>query len=200
MTRTRAAVLSLLVPLLALASLALGAAPASAHASLIGSDPVDGATLASAPATVSFTFNEDIRDPAYVVVDAGDQRVAEGQAEVDANVVTARVDADAVAGTWTAAYRVVSVDGHAVTGEITFDVAQGAAAPADPSDTPTASPSPSADATATSGAAAESTQGESRAVADDGGLWPPHTDHVVLAVVLLAAATGLVLWTRRRAR
>lgn len=201
MTRTRAAVLSLLVvPLLALGSLALGVAPASAHASLTGSDPADGATLASAPATVSFTFNEDIRDPAYVVVDAGDQRVAEGQAEVDANVVTAQVDPDAAAGTWTAAYRVVSVDGHAVTGEVTFDVEQGAAAPADPSATPTASASPSADAAATSGAAAESTQGESRAAADDGGLWPPHTEHVVLAVALLAAAAGLVLWTRRRAR
>lgn len=212
MTRTRAAVLSLLVaPLVALASLALGAGPASAHASLIGSDPVDGAALASAPATVSFTFNEDIREPAYVVVDAGGERVAEGQAEVDANVVTAQVDPDAAAGSWTAAYRVVSVDGHAVTGEIGFDVEQGAAAPTSPSTTsPSASSSqsPTAGSTDTStdtsagtSAEAESTQAASRAASDEGrGVWPPHAEHVVLAVVLLAAAAGLVLWTRRRAR
>jgi len=36
------------------------ALPASAHATLIGSDPVDGASLASAPTTVVLHFDEDI--------------------------------------------------------------------------------------------------------------------------------------------
>ncbi|GAB3992457.1 copper resistance CopC family protein [Nocardioides marmoraquaticus] len=203
MTRTRATVLSLLVaPLVALAALVVGVGPASAHASLTGSDPADGATLAAAPGTVSFTFNEDIREPAFVVVTAGGQRVAEGEAQVDANVVTARVDDGAPAGRWTAAYRVVSVDGHAVTGQIAFEVEQPA-----PSATPSATvstsasatPSPGTDASASPGASAETTQGAVTA-GDDEGLWPPHTEHVVLAAVLLAAAAALVLWSRRRAR
>lgn len=195
MTRTRAAVLSLLVaPLVALAALVAGVGPASAHAGLTGSDPADGATLAAAPGTVSFTFNEDIREPAFVVVTAAGQRVAEGQARVDANVVTARVDDGAPAGRWTAAYRVVSVDGHAVTGEIAFEVEQAA-----PSASASATPSPGADASASPGTSAESTQGAATS-GDDDGLWPPHTEHVVLAAVLLAAAAALLLWSRRRAR
>jgi copper transport protein len=48
-----AAAASVVVPL----ALAL---PASAHATLIGSDPVDGASLASAPTTVVLHFDEDI--------------------------------------------------------------------------------------------------------------------------------------------
>ena len=166
MTRTRAAVLTLLVaPLAVLAVLVAGTGPASAHASLTGSDPTDGATLATAPAEVSFTFNEDIRDPAFVVVTADGQRVAQGEAQVDANVVTARVAPDAPAGTWTAAFRVVSTDGHAVTGEITFDVE----APAEqPSEQPSeqASDQPSDQPSAGPGAGAESTQSEARSATD----------------------------------
>ena len=37
----------------------LVAGPAQAHSDLRSSDPADGATLATAPATVSFTFDEN---------------------------------------------------------------------------------------------------------------------------------------------
>ena len=104
----------------------LAPAPASAHADLVESDPPDGAVLTGTPATVTLTFTESVTDPAYVVVTGpGGKQAAEGPAPQSGNSVTQRLDPQAVpepAGAWTVAYRVVSVDGHAITGEIDFTV------------------------------------------------------------------------------
>ena len=51
----------LLVVVLAGLAVLLGAAPASAHASLLKTDPSEGQVLAAAPSTVRFTFDEPIR-------------------------------------------------------------------------------------------------------------------------------------------
>ncbi len=62
MTQTTAPRLRTLVPLLLAALLALlaGAAPASAHAALTGSDPQQGAVVDEAPAQVSLSFSESV--------------------------------------------------------------------------------------------------------------------------------------------
>ena len=49
------------IALVALALVVLGAAPASAHAELIATDPVEGSVLETAPDTVTLTFNEPVR-------------------------------------------------------------------------------------------------------------------------------------------
>jgi len=102
---------------------------ASAHAALVDSDPPDGATLTSAPARVTLTFDEAIGRPAYVVVTAPDgTRVDVGAAEPVDATVTQRLDpsaAPAQAGRWTVAFRVVSVDGHPVSDELSFTVEGG---------------------------------------------------------------------------
>ena len=49
------------VSLVALALVVLGAAPASAHAELIDTDPAEGSVVETAPATVTLTFNEPVR-------------------------------------------------------------------------------------------------------------------------------------------
>src|SRR5699024_1196114 len=67
----------LLLPLAA--ALLLGpAAPASAHATLIGTDPAEGAVLDTAPERVTFTFNESVIGvPAGITVfDATGEEVA----------------------------------------------------------------------------------------------------------------------------
>jgi methionine-rich copper-binding protein CopC len=111
-----------------LGTLVLGVGPASAHAALIGTDPEDGATLSAAPTTITMTFNENVSRRAQVAVAAPDGtqlRVTRLRA-VD-NAITATVaDADQ-RGTYSASYRVISADGHPVTGTISYDVTTGRA-------------------------------------------------------------------------
>ena len=109
-----------------LGGLVLGAGPASAHAALIGTDPEDGGTLSTAPTSITFTFNENVSRRAQVAVAApdGTQLKVADLTAVD-NTVTAQVpDADQ-RGTYSASYRVISADGHPVTGTVTYDVTAG---------------------------------------------------------------------------
>lgn len=104
----------------------LGSGPASAHASLVGSDPEDGATLDAAPTAISFTFNENIGNPAYIAVTAPDGSTIDvGTVRaVDQKVTTTLADVDQK-GRYTAAYRVVSADGHPVEGTIHYSTTTG---------------------------------------------------------------------------
>lgn len=108
------------------AALLLGAGPASAHAALVGTDPEDGSTLAAAPSTITLTFNENVSRRAQVAVAAPDGTQVEvtGARGVD-NTVSAKVADVDQRGTYSASYRVVSADGHPVTGTITYDVTTG---------------------------------------------------------------------------
>ncbi|MDN5854848.1 MAG: copper resistance protein CopC [Actinomycetia bacterium] len=102
------------------------AGPAAAHASLVGSNPKDGSSLDAAPAKVSITFSEDVSTPAQLQVTGPDgQKLADGDPTVDGTTVTQTLDESGYAGTYTIAYRVISADGHPVTGELTYDVTSG---------------------------------------------------------------------------
>lgn len=113
---------------LVLTALLLGSVPASAHAVLVGSDPADGARLTVAPRTVSLTFNESIGTHAFIVITApdGSRLKTESVKVVDATV-TARVADSDMKGDYSMAYRVVSIDGHAISAKLTFEVTTGRA-------------------------------------------------------------------------
>jgi methionine-rich copper-binding protein CopC len=112
---------------LALGLLILGSVPAAAHASLVGADPEDGSTHATAPERITLTFSENIGDPAFVVVTAPDgEPVPVSDATALDNTVTADVTDVDKRGTYTASYRVVSADGHPVEGTLSYTVTTGA--------------------------------------------------------------------------
>jgi methionine-rich copper-binding protein CopC len=114
------------VALLSLVLLFAGSGPASAHASLVGSDPEDGATLTTPPSAITLTFNENIANPAYVSVTAPNGSkvdVTDVQA-VDNRITGTVADVDQK-GRYTAAYRVVSADGHPVEGTIHYSTTSG---------------------------------------------------------------------------
>ena len=46
----------------------VGAAPASAHASLVRSSPADESSVATGPSRVKLTFDENIRMPSVILV------------------------------------------------------------------------------------------------------------------------------------
>ncbi|MCX4539298.1 copper resistance protein CopC [Streptomyces sp. NBC_01565] len=112
----------------ALCALVLGgAAPALAHAGLSGSDPADGAVLVAAPEQVTLTFTESVSFPdgALRVLSPANDRVNPSQAQhADGRANTARVAlrGGLAQGTYTVAWRVVSADGHAISGAFTFSI------------------------------------------------------------------------------
>ncbi len=108
-----------------LAGLLVGSAgaPASAHASLVSTDPAEGAVVPEAPDVVTFTFNE----PVSLAGDSIQAYDAAGEpVDVDASardeVVTADLPDDLSDGTYVVAWRVVSSDGHPIAGSLTFHV------------------------------------------------------------------------------
>jgi hypothetical protein len=128
------------------------AAPAAAHTQLVSSSPEAGATVGS-PASVSLTFNEALLNigAQIAVLDAQGGDYASGGVYFP-EPSTAQVDVSPLSpGPYTAQWRVVAGDGHAVEGTLSFAVV--APMPA-PSETPSAAPSPEASPTPTQASAA----------------------------------------------
>jgi methionine-rich copper-binding protein CopC len=97
-----------------------GAPPASAHAALVRVVPADGAALDSAPSRVTLEFDEPMGSPATMVVTGPDGRaVQQGAAKVLGTTVSVPVRVTAT-GTYRVAFRVVSADGHPVSGQTSF--------------------------------------------------------------------------------
>ena len=122
--------------LFATAAIVLTPLPAQAHAALISSSPADGDVVASVPTEVVFTFDDALGSPAFVsVVGPDGSNIADGDAVIDGATVTQAVRLFPQQGKYTASYRVVSDDGHPVTGTIRFTV-DPAHATSSPSSTP----------------------------------------------------------------
>ncbi|MFJ8391526.1 copper resistance CopC/CopD family protein [Streptomyces sp. NPDC094144] len=105
------------------------AGPASAHAALTGSDPQDGAVVATAPKQVTLTFSEQ------VAVDKGSIRILDPNGK-RADTEAAPLDLHSGStvkygvalhtglpdGTYTVAWQAVSADSHPVSGAFTFSI------------------------------------------------------------------------------
>ncbi len=105
------------------------AAPAAAHATVVASDPRDGARLQTAPSTVTITFDENVGLGFLHVTDQDGNRVDGASAYHpggDANTIADRLKAGLGDSSYTASFRVVSADGHPVAGTIRFVVGAGA--------------------------------------------------------------------------
>ncbi|MFE7518669.1 copper resistance CopC/CopD family protein [Streptomyces halstedii] len=117
-----------------------GASPASAHAALTGSDPQDGAVVATAPEEVALTFSEQIAvsDDSIRVLDPSGERADTGAPRelTDGGPVRYGValHSGLPDGTYTVAWQAVSADSHPVSGAFTFSIGA-------PSDTTVALPS-----------------------------------------------------------
>ncbi|MGH3870872.1 MAG: copper resistance CopC family protein [Pseudonocardiaceae bacterium] len=123
-----------LLALLALVGVALLApATATAHTELIGSDPPDGAEVATGPSRVSLTFTLPVQRGFTTVTVTGPDgsQWQSGPATEDGAVVSAPVRPLGPAGRYTIAYRVLAADGHPIRGAVRFSLTtSGAAAPA----------------------------------------------------------------------
>ncbi len=150
------------------------AGPADAHNVLIRTSPAAGSTVAKVPARIVLTFDEPGQAGGTVIAVTGPSgNVSSGPAELVDSDVDQPIAAGSPAGEYTVDWRVVSADGHPVTGSFSFT-----AGAASDGTAPATSPG-----TATSSGTGESS---SHLV-----LW------LVLALILIAAAGGVVAFARR---
>ena len=175
--------------LLATLGVVAAAGPASAHDRLTGSSPADGSSLASAPEQIRLDFSEEVQDLGLTVLvkDPSGASVADGEARVDGRSVVQPVETLTLSGRYTVAYRVVSSDGHPISGRATFtlDLPEQSSS-ATPSATPSTVVAPSTSAVAASPAASTSDAGP-------GTAWLLAGIGLLLALVL----AGAVLARRR---
>lgn len=147
---------------------------ASAHAELLASNPAAGATVAAPPAAVTLTFSDEI-DPKFVRV-AVTTPAGEATAPVTTSGPTVSIAVPGRGpGAYRVTYRVVSADGHPISGRLDYTVAgtptssapassSGTTDAASPSATvsPPASSAPTAEALGAAGPAADDTTSSSR--------------------------------------
>ena len=120
--------------LLASVALILAALPltASAHTTLISSDPAHDTTIQSWPDHLTLTFGE----PLQVLAGAQINKVSvtnaaaeslEGETKVDGAVINVAVKPNTTEGPVLVNYRVAAADGHVLDGEFTFSYKKDAA-------------------------------------------------------------------------
>ncbi|HWE90470.1 MAG TPA: copper resistance CopC family protein [Pseudonocardiaceae bacterium] len=171
----------LLAALAAVLVTMLGSGPASAqgflmHNILTGSDPAQGAVLAQAPAKVSFNFNAPIQTSSYdtITVDGPNAtHWATSNLAVYGDNISASLGSLGPAGSYVLGYKIVSADGHPVSGEVTITLTK-----------------PGTGTPLTSSASGAGQSGSS-----NGGV--PAWLWLVVAVVVVAA---IVAFVRRRSR
>ena len=166
----------------AFAALALTAPPASAHTSLTGANPAANATVAP-PTQIVLTYADPVQLPQVVLTDAGGGRHEAGKAQAVDNKVTEAVKGTLPNGVYTVGWRVVSPDGHPISGTYTFTVT-GSTGAAGTGSTGAAGTAPGATAPAAK-AAGNGSGGSS------GWLW------IGLAAAVVALAGGGFAWYRR---
>lgn len=195
--------LGLVVPVLSVLSVLL--APAAwAHSSLISSSPAADSVLAAPPTRIDLVFNEQIRDfQPRIAITVGDNDPVEVTPVIDGATVSADLTGmqwPTVAGTgsvaWKVGYRVVSADGHPVSGLVPFSVGDGPAPGADPTDTGNGEAAAAISPAATS--ATTSAPGPAAPPASSADQVPVGWWVAGAAVAVAALLAALVLLRRRR--
>lgn len=102
-------------------ALVLQAGAALAHATLVSSDPSDGAVMQTAPSHLVLTFNEPVSPLVLRLIDATGAAVTLGYRLEDTSVV---VDQPGTigGGSHALSWRVISSDGHPVGGTVLFSI------------------------------------------------------------------------------
>ena len=186
---------------IAVAALFLSAAPAAAHDRLVDTDPPAGSTVDAVPDQIVLTYSADIlADPGAAVVevtDASGTRVDEGDPIVEGITVTQPIAAAGADpnGAYEVVWKVVSSDGHPISGDFTFTV-EGVAPAPEPTATETATTAPTTEPSPTATAVAPPADEDSMS----GDVWPWVAGGILLAAVVAAVVYLLVSRARRTAR
>lgn len=175
---------------------------ASAHDELVATDPAAGAVLTEVPEALTLSFSAELLpEPGATevrVTDEGGTALADGAPVIAGTTVTQTVLPGT--GAYTVLWRVVSSDGHPISGEYSFTVdspepepTATASEPASASATPDPDPEPSAsasDAVTDTGAPASD---------EDASAFSPWIIAALAGVLVLGAVVYLLVARARRA-
>ena len=101
---------------------------AEAHSTLVSSIPKSGTTLSAVPGLVTLTFNEKLlvipgeHPNSLTVTNFSGQSITTGPLKVSGSKISISLKSKKSAGKFTVAYRVVSADGHPISGKYFFTV------------------------------------------------------------------------------
>lgn len=97
--------------------------PASAHDQLVSSNPEDGATLDKQPEWIEMTFSGDVQEVgSEVKVEVGKEDVSAGEITASGTKLSVALPDNLKPGEYTVVWRVVSADGHPISGEFGFTI------------------------------------------------------------------------------
>ncbi len=171
------------------------ATPASAHDELLGSDPAADSSVDALPTQLTLTFSAEIADDegasVVEVTDAAGASLTDGTPTVHDNVLTQPLTG-AASGAVTVLWKVVSSDGHPISGEFSFTVA-GAPAPE-----PTQPAEPTPTPTETAVAPVQTATPPAETAPDESASALPWIIAGVLALALIAAVVYLLVSRSRR--
>jgi copper resistance protein C len=179
---------------LVMLGLQVGSGMASAHSALVSSNPPADSVLEQPPTLIELTFNQEVSESFATIAlrEGPDTQIEVSAPSVSGSTVTARVPGDLAPGGYTVGYRVVSADGHPITGQFSFTVTSAASdqvSPALPGGTSAAAAPPLS-------AAVDTQRGD-----DPGGSLDSNwiVVAVIVAVVLgLTTIGGLLIFSSRR--
>ncbi len=201
MRNPRRSLITTLATLLLGAGLTLAAAtPAQAHDELVSSYPEAGSTITGSPAEITLSFSGELiagmQSAAVEVIAPDGQNIATDAPSEDGTSITQHLAPNPPAGLFTVRWKVVSSDGHPISGEYTYTVAPTDAVPSSPAATPSTAPqTPTPTATATEAPADNGYGGETSGGGDTFAILA-----VVGGVVVLGGALVIVLMVGRERR
>lgn len=168
-----------------------GPGQASAHSSLIGTTPKEDGKVSSPMANVKLRFNEDIQAKfaTVAITDPDGTKVSAGKPDVDGTVVKQSVKAFRATGKYQVGWRVVSTDGHPVSGSFSFTVTKGAVR---------TNSSTTATSAETSASPTASQVASKQQPPDDRTFLERHAAHLLIGVVIVLAGVAVIVWERRR--
>lgn len=181
------------------------AVPAEAHDELLSSYPETGSTITGSPDEITLTFSGELLDgmqsAVIEVIDPNSQNIAADAPSVVDTSITQHLNPDPPDGTFIVRWKVVSSDGHPISGEYTYTVQTLTTEAATVSPTPgptlvqeTPEPTPSA-----SGATVvDRSDGDGRGTSGGGDLLPIAA--VFAGVVVLGGTLAVVLMVARERR
>lgn len=197
-----AVLLALLTSLLLAAGTVLSTASSvAAHDSILSASPEADATVGVAPQEISLTFSGEILAVGSAVVieviAPGGQNLGIEQPQIDGTTVTQALTRDQEPGLYTVRWRVVSSDGHPISGEYAYTLVSAAIPDNPPTPEPTAAaqrpePSPTR---STAGSADDGHSGQASSGAE---LFPVLA--VISGVVIVGGTLVVVLMVARERR
>lgn len=182
--------------LLAIAAALLAAPPASAHDRLLESTPADEAELSGPPEALDLRFSGEVQTigASFSVVDADGSEIATGDPALDGQTLSLPITDDLTNGDYEARWRVVSSDGHPISGVVSFSVTGADGDTSSTSEEPEESPAAATSATTDAQGSEAATDTAGEASSDDGSttrLLLVGAGGAVVALALLALVTRL---------